>query len=44
MRCKIEVIVDYYPKNLFLGNVFNDGKGLLKPRVRKWHLSGLSNM
>ena len=25
MRFKIVVIVDYYPKNLFRGNVFNDG-------------------
>ena len=25
MIFKIEVIVDYYPKNLFLDDVFNDG-------------------
>ena len=25
VRFKIKVIVDYYPKNLFLGGIFNDG-------------------
>ena len=41
MRFKIRVIVDYYPKNLFLGNALimaskgKSGKGLLKPTVRK---------
>ena len=46
---RFKIFVDYYPKNIFLGNVFNNGiskeksgEGLLKPRVRKYHLSGLS--
>ena len=41
MTFKIEVIVNYYPKNLFPGEIFNEGifknseKGSLKPRVKK---------
>ena len=37
MRFKIEVIVDYYPKNLFFGTVFSDGifKGEICEKVCK---------
>ena len=37
MRFKIEVIVDYYPKYLFLGNVINDSifKGEIWKRFTK---------
>ena len=37
MEFKIEVIVDYYPKNLFFGDVFNDGifKGEIWERIIK---------
>ena len=37
MRFKIEVIVDYYPKNLFFGTVFRDGifKGEICEKVCK---------
>ena len=33
MRFKIDVIIDYFPKNLFLGNAFNDG--IFKREIRK---------
>ena len=43
MRFRVEVIVDYYPKNIFLGNIFDYGickgeileKFLTKSPVRK---------